>query len=138
MKETNAYLIFNGNCAEAMKFYAKNLGAELQIMPFSEMPGGDYPKEAKDRIMHSRLTKGSAVLMASDNMPGMEFKQGNNFSVSVNCENIPEIEKFFKAFSEKATIKMPLQQTFWAERFGMLIDRYGVHWMFNLDQTKKS
>ena len=133
MKELTTYLIFNGNCREAMSFYAQCLGAELRQMTFADMPG-DAPKDAKDRIMHARLTKGSAVLMASDNMPGMPFQQGNNFSVSVNCDSPQESETLFRAFSEHGTVTMPLQETFWAARFGMLTDRFGINWMFNVDK----
>src|SRR5687767_2863633 len=99
MKEINAYLIFDGNCREAMTFYEKSLGTDLQLMPFSDGPEKfgftDYPREAKSRIMHARLTKGSAVLMASDTMPGMPFQQGNNFSISINCDSLEEIERLF-------------------------------------------
>ena len=133
MKDINTYLIFNGNCREAMTFYGKYLGAELQLATFADMPG-DVPKDAKDRIMHARLTKGSATLMASDNMPGMPFQQGNNFFVSVSCESVQESEKLFTAFGEQGKVTMPLQETFWATRFGMLTDQFGIHWMFNLEK----
>ncbi len=135
MKEINNYLIFDGNCREAMKFYEKCLGAELQLIPFSEMPG-DAPAEAKDRIMHARLAKGPAVLMASDTMPGHAFQQGNNFSVSVQCESVQEIDSLFTALAQKGNVTMPLQHTFWAARFGMLTDQFGINWMFNLDEPK--
>jgi PhnB protein len=141
MKGTNSYLIFDGNCREAMTFYQKCLGAEMQIMTFGETPGcddGNLPKEAKDRIMHACLTKGPAVLMASDNMPGMPFQQGNNFSINISCETLLEIEKTFAAFSENGKVTMPLQETFWAERFGMLTDQFGVNWMFNLEQPAQA
>jgi PhnB protein len=138
MKGINAYLIFDGNCRQAMQFYAKNLGAKLDVMPFSAapcpegQPAPPIPAEAKDRVMHARLVAGPVELMASDNMPGMPFVQGNNFWVSLQCDSVPEIEKLYNAFSEKAKIVQPLQKTFWAERFGMLTDQFGVNWMFNL------
>jgi PhnB protein len=135
MKDFTAYLTFDGNCREAMTFYAKCLGAELSLMPFSEMKE-NFPKEAKDRIMHARLTKGSPTLMASDTMPGMPFQQGNNFSISVNCESVQEIESLFTAIGENGKVTMPLQETFWAARFGMLTDRFGINWMFNFEQPK--
>jgi PhnB protein len=108
------------------------------MMPFSEMPG-DYPKEARDRVMHSRITKGDAVLlMASDTMPGHGFTLGTNFSVSVHCESQEEIDRLFAAFSEKAKkITMPLQDAFWGARFGMLTDQFGVNWMFNFEKPKQ-
>jgi PhnB protein len=136
MKEIVTYLNFDGNCREAMEFYKKCLGAELYLMPFSEAPG-DFPKEAKDRIMHARLTKGSTLLMASDTMPGMPFQQGNNFSVSMQCESLQEIERLFTALGEKGKVTMPLQDTFWGARFGMLRDQFGIHWMFNFEHPKQ-
>jgi PhnB protein len=131
MKEVVTYLIFDGNCREAMTFYQKCLGGELQVMPFSEAPG-EHPPEAKDRTMHARLSKGLTILMASDTMPGMPFSQGNNFSVSIGCESQQEIESFFAALGEGGKVNMPLQDTFWGAHFGMLVDRFGIHWMLNL------
>ena len=137
MKEINAYLIFNGNCREAMTFYQKCLGADLQMMPFSDMPGGNVPKEAKDRLMHARLTKGPTVLMASDNMPGMPFQQGDNFSVCLNCESVQETEKLYKSLSENGKITMELGETFWALRYAMFKDKFGIHWMLNLEKPQQ-
>lgn len=137
MKEVASYLMFDGNCREAMKFYEKCLGAELQLMSYAEGPG-TCPNEAKDRIMHARLTKGgSPVLMASDTMPGMPFQQGNNFSLAVGCESAQEVDKFFSALSEKGKVTMPLQETFWATRFGMLTDQFGINWMFNHEKPRQ-
>jgi PhnB protein len=136
MKDITTYLTFDGNCREAMTFYKECLGAELHIMSFSEAPG-DFPKEAKDRVMHARLSKGSAVLMASDTMPGMPLQQGNNFSVSVNCESLEEIERLFHALSRNGKVTMALHDAFWGARFGMLTDRFGINWMFNFEKQSK-
>lgn len=136
MKEVVTYLKFDGNCREAMSFYGKCLGAKLDLMPFSQAPG-ECPGGAKDRIMHSKLTKGAVILMASDTMPGMPFQQGNNFSVSIQCESLQEIESFFTAISENGKVTMPLQDTFWGARFGMLVDQFGVQWMFNFEHPKQ-
>ena len=135
MKELATYLNFNGNCRDAMKFYERCLGGELHMMPFSEVPG-NYPPEAKDRIMHARLTNGPAVLMASDTMPGMTFQQGTNFAIAVQCQSQEELERLFNAMSEKGKITMPLQDTFWGARFGMLTDQFGINWMFNFEKPK--
>jgi PhnB protein len=140
MKSFNAYLIFNGNCRQAMEFYAKSLGADLQLMTYGQGPGGgpgcEIPQQAKDKIMHAHLQAGSAVLMASDSTPDRTVKEGTNFWVNIDCESLEEIEKFFSALSEGAHITMPLQQTFWAARFAMLTDKFGVNWMFNLSQPQ--
>jgi PhnB protein len=138
MKEIVTYLNFDGTCRQAMEFYKKCLGADLQVVPFSEVPGA-LPKEAeaaKDRIMHANLSKGSMHLMASDTLPGMTFHPGNNFSVSVHCDSVEESERLFAAFSENAKIIMPLQETSWAIRYGMLTDQFGINWMFNLQRPQ--
>jgi PhnB protein len=136
MEHINAYLTFDGTCREAMTFYQKCLGADLYVMPFSQVPG-DIPEEAKDRIMHARLAKGPAILMASDTMPGRNIQPGNNFSVAIQCENIPEIENLFSAFAEKGTVTMPLEDMFWGARFGMIKDQFGIQWMFNCPHSKE-
>ena len=137
MKAIVTYLNFDGNCREAMKFYQRCLGGELSIMPFSEAPG-DFPKEAKDRVMHARVTKdGTALLMASDTMPGSNFVQGTNFSISIDCQSAEETDRLFTAFSEKGKITMPLQDALWGARFGMLRDQFGINWMFNFEKPKQ-
>jgi PhnB protein len=135
MKEIAAYLTFNGNCREAMEFYKKCLGAELQLMPFSTAPM-KIPEGAENLIIHARLTKGDAVLMASDAMPGMPYHPGNNFWVTIQCESVEETDELFAAFNENAKVVMPVQETFWAARFGMLTDQFGVNWMFNSEKAK--
>jgi PhnB protein len=137
MKEVVTYLNFDGNCREAMEFYQKCLGAELMLMPFSEMPGG-VPPGSEHRVMHARLTKGITLLMASDTLPGRPSQPGNNFAVSIQAESLHEIESLFAALSEKGTVTMPLQDMFWGARFGMLKDQFGIHWMFNFELPKQS
>jgi PhnB protein len=137
MKEVTTYLNFDGNCRDAMTFYAKCLGADLHLMTMSETQP-NVPPEAANRIMHASLTKGKPLLMASDTMPGMPFQQGANFAVCVDCENLEEIEKFFSAFGEKGKITMALQDTFWGARFGMITDQFGVNWMFNFELPKQA
>lgn len=136
MKEINAYLIFNGNCREAMTFYQKCLGADLQLVKFSDMPG-NVPPEAKDRIAHARLTKGVTILMASDNMPGMTFKPGDNFFVSLQCDTVQETEQLFSLLSEKGKTTQPPQETPWAKRFAMFTDQFGTNWMLNCEKPRE-
>lgn len=136
MQAITPYLIFNGNCREAMKFYEKCLGGHLHMMQFSESPEGNIPKGAENRIMHARITKGNAILMASDTMPGTPFQQGDNISITIQCDSAEEAEKLFAAISEKGQVKMPIQETFWAVRFGMLTDQFGIHWMINFEKPQ--
>ena len=127
MKAMVTYLNFDGNCREAMTFYQRCLGGELSITPFSEAPG-DFPKEARDRVMHARVTKdGTTLLMASDTMPGSNFVQGTNFSISIDCQSAEETDRLYNAFSENGKITMPLQDAFWGARFGMLRDKFGIN-----------
>jgi PhnB protein len=139
MKQLNTYLTFDGNCRDAMTFYEKCLGGELHLMPFSDAQGQcDLPADAKDRVMHACLSKGGVLLMASDAMPGMALKEGNNFSINISCESRQEIEKLFAALGESGKITMPLQDTFWGAHFGMLTDRFGINWMFNYEYPKQA
>ena len=137
MKNINPYLIFSGTCHKAMEFYKKCLGGELHTMSYAEAPDvKDLPKESKDWLIHARLQIKSLVLMASDERPGFPVKQGDNFFISIDCENVEEVEKLFKALSEKGQPILPPQETFFAVRFGMLTDQFGIKWMLNLEKPK--
>ena len=136
MKSFVPYLNFDGNTREAMEFYKSCTGGTLEIQSFAEakIPG---PPGSENRTLHARLESGSAVLMASDTMPGMQFTPGNNVHINVDCEDVPQIERLFAAFSDGASVTMPLQNQFWGARFGMLVDKFGVHWMFNCELPKQ-
>ena len=125
MKVIHAYLNFDGNCREAMTFYEECLGAKLETMTFAQA-NFPCPDSAKERLIHARIVKGSALLMASDTMPDMPFEPGNNFSISVSCNDVKEIEKIFSALSRGGEVTMPLEETFFAQKFGMLIDKFGI------------
>lgn len=135
MRAFQPYLNFDGNARDAMTFYQKCVDGELVIQTFGDVkaPG---PPGTENRVMHARLSKGSAVVMASDTMPGMPFKPGNTFWVNVDCESVPEIEKLFAAFAEGGKVTMPLADQFWGARFGMLVDKFGINWMFNCELKK--
>ena len=137
--KTVAFLHFDGNCREAMEFYRQCFEAELFLMPYSEAPGDVLPgpEKALDRIMHATLTKGSTLLMAADTMPGAPFQRGDDFSVAVECESLPEQERLFAALGAGGSVTMPLQDTFWGARFGMLTDRFGIRWMLNSTLPKQ-
>lgn len=135
MLKIDSYLLFNGKCREAMEFYKSVFGGDLQMQTFGETPS-DQPAAEPDWIMHARLEKGSLVLMASDSQPGHFVQNGTSISLSVNCTSLEEIENYFSGISEGASITMPLMETFWAARFGMLTDKFGVPWMFNLDKPQ--
>lgn len=135
MKAFQPYLNFDGNARDAMTFYHQCLGGDLDIKSFADS-GQPSPPGSENRTMHARLSSGNAVLMASDTMPDMPFIQGNNVYINVDCDSVEEIDRIFAKFSDGAKIMMPLQDTFWGARFGMLADRFGVNWMFNCELKK--
>ena len=92
------------------------------------------PAEWRQQILHARLTVGDEVLMGSD-APPERYKQPQGISVSLNTKDTSEAERIFHALAENGTVQMPLQETFWAVRFGMLVDRFGTPWMINCEQA---
>lgn len=132
MKAINVYLTFDGNCLEAMTFYAQCLGGKLESHSFAEIPGG-VPPGAETRTMHASVTKGTLAIMASDTMPGMPFTPGNNFSIAIAPDSKEETDQLFAALSEGGQAVMPLGDQFWGAYFGMLKDRFGVQWMLNYE-----
>ena len=132
MKDITPYLTFNGTCRQAMTFYKDILGGELQLMDFASSPM-DVPDEAKNYIMHAILTSNGVTVMASDAMPNQPITNGNSVSLSINCQSVDEINQLFNSLAEGGQITMPLDDTFWGARFGMLTDKFGTNWMFNYD-----
>jgi PhnB protein len=131
------YLSFNGDAAAALAFYAKALDGQVIFQQtFGESPM-ECPPGFKDKIMHATFQAGDLKMMASDCPPDIKVTPGTNMSLSLNFPSLESIEKVFAALSEGATITMPLQDTFWGARFGMLVDKFGINWMFNFDLQKK-
>ena len=131
------YLNFNGNAAEALAFYAKAFdGKVLFQQTFGDAPM-ESPADQKDKIMHATFQAGELTFMVSDSMPGQPVAGGTNMSLSLNFKTVADIDKTFAALSDGATVTMPLQDTFWGAKFGMLTDKFGINWMFNHDYEKK-
>ena len=131
----NPYLSFKGQCEAAFKFYATVLGGTIEAMMTHEgTPMADHvPAEWRAKIMHARLKVGDQLLMGSDSPPQFqETPQG--FNVSVQISDPAEAERVFHALVEGGTVKMPIGETFWALRFGMLVDQYGIPWMINCEK----
>lgn len=129
----NAYLLFNGTCDEAFKFYEKCLeGKIIAISRFSDAPAEMQlaPEEA-GKVMNVQLLVGDQMLMGSDAPSAHYDGQPNGFSVAINTENPDEAEKVYAALSEGGEVTMPIQETFWAQRFAMFNDKYGTPWMIN-------
>ena len=131
MKPLIPYLFFDGNCREALEFYKSCFGGELQIITYADGPKeSSFPKGEADKVMHGHLAAGELLLMASDN-PMKTPLNGDNVHLSVNCETMPQIRKLFANLGAGGQVKMPLADTFWGSHFGMLTDRFGIHWMLS-------
>jgi PhnB protein len=144
MAKVNIYLTFDGNCEEAFNFYKSVFGGEFSYLGrFSEMPPSEVnkvPEEHANRIMHVSLPiSKETVIMGSDTGGewAASYKQGNNFSISINADSREEADKLFNGLSTGGTVTMPMNQTFWGDYFGMFTDKFGVNWMVSFD-TKKA
>lgn len=133
----NAYLNFNGNCREAVEFYAEVFGtASPNIMTFGETPPNPeftLPEEAKDLVMHTRLSINGSNVMFSDAFPGMPFVEGNNISLAFVSKDLDEIKSIFNKLSQGGKVGMELQETFWSKIYGQLTDKFGIQWQFNFE-----
>jgi PhnB protein len=134
--QINTYLLFAGQCEEAFKFYEKLLGGKIEAMMTHESgpAASQVPPEWLKKILHARLAVADQVIMASDAPPGRQAKP-QGFSVSVSVDDPAEAERIYNALAEgAAAVTMPIQETFWAKRFGMLTDRFGIPWMINCEK----
>lgn len=128
------YLNFNGNCEEAINFYKDVLGGELLFM----QRYGDSPMKGMgndNNVMHCTLKIGDSHIMASDNPPEQAATVGSNISLAIGSNDPAGAETMFQKMAEGGKVTMPMQETFWAERFGMLTDKFGVSWMFNCEKA---
>jgi PhnB protein len=132
----NPHLSFDGRCEEAFKFYEQCLGGKIQtMMTYGDSPMTDrVPSEWRDKIIHATLIVGETALMGADVAPG-HYKEPRGFSVTIQIKDPGDAERIFHALAESGTVTMPLQQTFWAVRFGMVVDRFGIPWMVNCGQA---
>ena len=134
MTQAIAYLGFDGNCADAMRFYEKALGGKLEVlMSGAESPMADQmPKEFAHRILHARLAlPGGGLLYAGDTPANVPYEGIKGVSIAVDYASVAEAEKVFNALAAGGQVTMPMQSAFWAKRWGMLIDRFGAAWIVN-------
>ncbi|MBN1239790.1 MAG: VOC family protein [Gammaproteobacteria bacterium] len=134
MKTAHPYLNFKGNTEQAFEFYKSVFGGEFAML----VRFGDFGEDAmgvaendRNRIAHVSLPLGDAMLMGSDVVGsyGESFNAGNNFYVSLTADSAEEAERVFDALAAGGQVEMPLQQTEWAEKYGICVDRFGVRWM---------
>jgi PhnB protein len=138
MSSIHSYLTFNGNCREAMNFYKKCLGGELVLQTIGESPMADkMPSKMKESILHSKLTKGDLILMASDMVGENGLIKGNAVSLMLNCNSEEEIKTYYVNLSADGQATHPLEISFWGALFGDLTDKFGNHWLLHFDNNQK-
>jgi PhnB protein len=130
--QTGAHLHFNGNCSEALSFYARLLGGRIAFrMTYAESPAAaQTPPALRNQIIHARLEVGGQFLLGCDTPPE-RYRTPQGFNVMLAVETPEEAERVFNALADNGTVTMPFQETFWARRFGMCTDRFGIPWMIN-------
>ena len=132
--QISPYLSFKGECEAAFTLYAKCLGGQLgAIFRYGGSPMADQaPAGWQDKVMHGSVTIGPLMLMGGDVAPG-RYEEPTGFSLSIQTKDPAEAERIFHELARDGRMTMPLEKTFWAERFGMLTDRFGIPWMINCE-----
>ncbi len=132
MKSIAPYLVFKTECREAMTFYQKCFGGSLELKTYAEAPPNACPGDIGDKnlIMHAALKNDGFTLLGSDN-PSGKSSSGGNIQLSVSCDSREEVDRLFQQLSEGGKALMPLEDTFWGARFGMVADKYGIQWMLS-------
>jgi PhnB protein len=132
------YLSFKGDCEAAFKFYEESLGGQLgAIFRYGGSPlANQVPAEWSDKVMHGSVTIGGQVLMGGDVADSYEEPKG--FSLSLQIADIADAERVFSELAAGGKVVMPLEKTFWAERFGMVVDRFGIPWLINCEAVGNS
>jgi len=135
--QVNPYLSFNGQCEAAFTFYEQCLGARLgAIFRYSGSPMADQvPPDWQDKVMHGSVTIGGQVLMGGDVTP-LSYEEPKGFNLSIQIGDTSEAERIFHELARDGTITMPLEKTFWAARFGMVRDRFGIPWLINCEEPQ--
>jgi PhnB protein len=130
--QLNPHLNFDGECEAAFKFYEKCLGGKITfMMPHEGTPIADQvPAEWRSKILHATLKVGDEVLTGAD-CPPDRYERPQGFSVMLGIKDAAEAERVFHALAENGTVHLALQETFWAIRFGMLVDQFGIPWIVN-------
>jgi PhnB protein len=136
MTQLNPYLTFTGNCEEVINFYKNCLDGEIISMNYFEGAPMKVPEDYKKKVMHVSLKFEGGVIMASDTLPDNKVVTGSNISLSIGLDDLKKTDEYFNKLSEGGKIIMPLQDTFWGARFGMLTDKFGINWMVNCELKK--
>jgi PhnB protein len=130
------YVHFPGDCEEAINFYKDSLNGEIVQMSRMGDSKMEVAEPLKKKIMHARLKVGEDEIYMSDTFEPNSLTKGNNVSISLDIESPDKMEKMFNQLSLGGTVKMPMQDTFWGAKFGMLVDKFGINWMMNCELKK--
>ena len=139
MMQLNPYLTFNGQCEAAFKFYAQCLDGKIEFMMTYESKQEEYPVPAewREKILHATLKVGDQILNGADALPD-RYQTPQGFRLTLGLNDEAEAERIFNALAENGTVEMALQETFWAVRFGVLVDRFGIPWTVNCERAAAS
>ncbi len=130
-------LSFDGQCEAAFKFYERCLHGKITFMlRWGESPmAKDAPAEWSEKILHATLVIGDTSLLGADALPG-SYEAPRGFSILVSPDDSGETERLFRAMADGGTVHQPLQETFWARRFGSVTDQFGIPWTFNCEKSE--
>ena len=132
--QIQTYLSFNGQCEEAFTFYARCFGGQVgHLFRYGGSPMAEsVPPDWQDKVMHGNLTIGGLELMGDD-VASAGYERAKGFSLSIQIKDVAEAERIFEELGEGGSVTMPLEETFWAARFGMVVDRFGIPWLINCE-----
>jgi PhnB protein len=138
MTVLNSYLSFEGNCEEAFNFYKSVFGGEFSYLEryskMSEQSGMKISPEDKEKIIHISLPLSRETLLMGSDVLASKITAGNNVSLSITTGSKDDADRYFRKLSEGGKITMPMNDTFWGDYFGMLIDKYGINWMIGFNE----
>lgn len=134
--QMNPYLSFNGQCEAAFTFYERCFGGQLgAIFRYAGSPmASQVPEDWQDKVMHGSLTVGGQVLMGGDVVLAA-YEAPKGFSLSLQMTSTSEAERIFHELAKEGRVTVPLEKTFWAARFGMVVDRFGIPWLINCEES---
>ena len=130
------HITFQGNCEEVLNYYQEKFSGEISKLNRYKGSPVEVPEDYQNKIMHAEFRFGSNMFIAADMMPGAEYIHGNNIQFSVDCKGIDEAKQYFDSLAQDGKVLMEMQETFWGALFGMLEDKYGFQWMFNIEIQK--
>ena len=132
------YLSFNGQCEEAFKYYQERLGAKILFSTtWGDSPMAKEWPDGSKKIMHATLSFDGSEIAGADMPPG-QYQKPQGFALALAPKSVADAERLFQALAEGGKVEVPLQETFWAARFGQVVDRFGISWMVNCEQSQET